>query len=582
VEAPGVGGFGVDTQARSRCFGLRPPRHGRCRGSPAPGAQRTVAGGTTGTVGSGLYRAAGLAPLLATALRLRTVTVDVGGLAADRVRLESLRRGLGAHLATYRRAAGVSQPELGQAIGRTRSTVSKIEHGTRGMPATLWKITDDVCRAEGALVAEHNALAHAERDYRGRWRAHHRQARQAAAQADADALRASLSPSCVARGPDQGSGYGAWPGMTRVHSELAEELMRVVTKLARSLGRREALRLASGVLAAVGLSGLDTDERTRVAQALDSPRRVDAQVVNNLATTLAYCKRQEDTLGPCEVLDTVVAQQRIVRRLLEGGCPDGLHQPLSLVDSNMATTIGCYLVDMGQPDGARRYFHHARRAGHDARNPACAAYAAAEASWAAFLRGDTCTALDTAAAARSLAARTDDARLKALAELEAAGAYALDGQHGPCMTACGRAQEFLASGTAGAPESLAYWVHEGTLDGDRSKFLSLLGQPRQAVEAATNAVARYDHTPDVHRYAWCEMKLGKALVLSKEITEAARVLGDAASLASLSPRLTAELHATRALLQPWDGTQAVTTLDAQLEAYGLRPTAESAGEPGGT
>jgi transcriptional regulator with XRE-family HTH domain len=117
------------------------------------------------------------------------MTVDVGGLAADRVRLETLRRGVDAHLATYRRAAGVSQPELGQAIGRTRSTVSKIEHGMRGMPGTLWKITDDVCHAEGALVSEHNALAQAEQDYRGRWRAHHRQARQAAAQAEAEWAR---------------------------------------------------------------------------------------------------------------------------------------------------------------------------------------------------------------------------------------------------------------------------------------------------------------------------------------------------------------------------------------------------------
>jgi hypothetical protein len=70
----------------------------------------------------------------------------------------------------------------------------------------------------------------------------------------------------------------------------------------------------------------------------------------------------------------------------------------------------------------------------------------------------------------------------------------------------------------------------------------------------------------VHQYAHCEVKLGNALVLSNEITEAARVLGDAASLANLSPRLTAELHAVRALMQPWEGTQAVTTLDAQLEA----------------
>ena len=326
--------------------------------------------------------------------------------------------------------------------------------------------------------------------------------------------------------------------------------------------------MASWALSALGLAGLDTDERTRVAQALAAPRRVDARVVNNLATTLAHCKRQEDTLGPCEVLDTVVAQQRIVRHLLEGGCPAGLRQPLSLVDSNMATTIGSYLVAMGQFGAAQRHFEHGRRAGHDARSPACAAYAAAWTSDAAFERSDTCIAVDAAAAARSLAARTDDARLKALAELEAAGAYALDGQHGPCMAACELAEEFLARGAAGAPESLVYWVHEGTPNNLRSEFLSLLSKPRQVVEAATNAVMRFDHTPYVHDSAFCKVRLSKALVLSKEITEAARVLGDAASL---SPLLTARLHATRALMQPWGRTQAVTTLDAQLEAYGLGP-----------
>ncbi|MGH3792384.1 MAG: hypothetical protein ACRDQ9_16640, partial [Pseudonocardiaceae bacterium] len=190
----------------------------------------------------------------------------------------------------------------------------------------------------------------------------------------------------------------------------------------------------------------------------------------------------------------------------------------------------------------------------DAGNPACAAYAAATTSQVAFLRGDTPTALDTAAAARSLAARTDDARLKAHAELRAASAYALDGQHGPYMAACARSHQFLANATARTPDSLAYYVHEGTVD------------------AASNARARYARTPYVYDSAQCDLRLGNALVLSHDITEAARVLGDAASLAHLSPRLTAELHTARALMQPWASTQAVTTLDAQLHACGLMPT----------
>jgi transcriptional regulator with XRE-family HTH domain len=232
------------------------------------------------------------------------VTAGVEDLTADRARLQSLRRSLGAHLATYRMAAGVSQPELGQAVGRTRSTISKIEHGTQGMPAKLWKITDDVCRADGALVAEHSTLADAEQGYRARCRARGRQVQQAAhAEAQARSAWSASSPAVWQRDQDV-----AWQEMTRVSGELAEELMAVVTKLIRSLGRRDAMRMISGALAAVGLSGLDADEYIRVAQAVDALHRVDAHVVKNLAVTLNSCKRLEDKLGPCEVLDTVVAQ----------------------------------------------------------------------------------------------------------------------------------------------------------------------------------------------------------------------------------------------------------------------------------
>jgi hypothetical protein len=93
------------------------------------------------------------------------------------------------------------------------------------------------------------------------------------------------------------------------------------------MGRRDAMRVAGWALAAMGLSGLDTDEYTRLSQAVETPRRVDTQVVENLAITLAQCKRLEGKLGPCEILDTIVAQHQIVRRLLEGGCPDNMIKP---------------------------------------------------------------------------------------------------------------------------------------------------------------------------------------------------------------------------------------------------------------
>jgi transcriptional regulator with XRE-family HTH domain len=496
------------------------------------------------------------------------VLLDAGDIPAGHDGLQVLRCRVGAQLATYRTAAGISQPQLGRALGRTRSLISKVEHGARAMPAELWTIADTVCGADGALISEHHALVEAEQDHRVRWRAHRRLTHQRAPHTEATSDRARSAPPPAARQPDQDV---AWPQMTQADGQLAKELRHVVAKLVQSMGRRDAMRLVGSVLAAAGLSWLNPDDYTRIAQAVVCPHRLDAHVVNNLAVTLAHCKRQEDTLGPCQVLDTVVAQHELVRRLREGGCPTQLQAPLSLVDSNMASTIGGYLIDMGDPDTASRYFARARRTAHEARNTSAAAYAAINASFAARLRGDTPTALDTAAAARSLAARTNDPRLQSLAEQMAAGAYALDGQHGPCMAATARAHDLLTTAhDKGVPDSPAYWVHHGGIDSQRSTYLALLDRPQEAVEAATTAQAQYDRTY-VGRYTLCEIRLGHALVLAEDITEAARVLGDAANQAHLFPRLTADLAAARALMQPWATTHAVQTLDAQLHACGLLP-----------
>ncbi|MGH3937406.1 MAG: hypothetical protein ACRDTG_02025 [Pseudonocardiaceae bacterium] len=343
----------------------------------------------------------------------------------------------------------------------------------------------------------------------------------------------------------------------------------MITRLEQSIGRREAMRLLKWALTTMGTSGLDTDQYLRVAQAMVIPSRVDAHVINNLAITLASSKHLEDTLGPNEVIDTVLDQHAIVRRL-QTGCPDQFRKPLQLLDSTMASTIGGYLIDMGQPHAAIPYFNRARKTAHDAGNPTCAAYAAQAASFAARLCGDTPTALDAAAAARALAARTNDHRIKALAEQMAAGAYAMDGQYDACMAAFARAHEFLTNINAPAPNSPVYWVSHSSIDKHVSKALIELNKPTQAIQAAHTALTHYDRTY-IGGYAMSEIRLGHALILDKEITEATRILANAAPHAHLYPRLTTELHTARASLQPWQHTPAVKTLDAQLRAHKLIP-----------
>ena len=489
------------------------------------------------------------------------VTVEALDTEAGQARVDAVRRDLGNRLVTYRKAAGFTQCTLAEAIGMSRTVVVRAETGQRGMRAEKWAAADEVCGAGGDLVAAHGVLAAAECDHRARVRLEHRAAQLAAAQAEVDALRASPVPLGV-------TGHVAVPGLTGVSGELAKELRQVLEKLARKVGRREAMRVGALALAAFGTSDVDPDEYARVAQALNTPRRVDPQVVRNLAGTLAHCKRQEDALGPSAVLPTVVVQHGVVRSLLERKVPEVLTRPLLALESDMASAIGSYLVDLDDLDGAARYFRAARKAGHDAHNPACAAYAAVNMSFVACLSGEAHTAMDAATVARSLAARTDDPHLKALAEQMAADAYALDGDHGRCLAAYERAKELLAGGKVSSPASPAYWVHEGSINSRLSVGLSALRRPRDAVEAARNALARSDRSY-AGMCAFAQVRLGAALVVDREIGEAARVLGDAAGLAGISPRVTAELRAARAGMAPWQATPAVKALDEQLAAYGI-------------
>jgi hypothetical protein len=235
--------------------------------------------------------------------------------------------------------------------------ISKVEHGTRAMPAALWELADRVCGAQGVLLAEYTTLAQVEVDYRERCRTqrHREQIQRAAihAQKDTHPVRPALAllPGVLADGRSEPCPDSE---VALISAALAEELMVVMATIVRRLGRRQAIRLAGSVLAAIGLPGLnlDLDEQTRLVQAVEAPRRVDAQVITNLAAMLAYCKRLEDSLGPREVLDTVMAQHRLVHRLLIGDCPEQFRKPLNLVDSNIACTIGGYLLDMGDSDQA--------------------------------------------------------------------------------------------------------------------------------------------------------------------------------------------------------------------------------------
>jgi hypothetical protein len=214
------------------------------------------------------------------------------------------------------------------------------------------------------------------------------------------------------------------------------------------MNRRKLLELLGWAVGTVvtspAMADLDTDEQERLARAVVSPSRVDEQVIDHLDAVLQYCKRQNDTLGPRAVLDTVLAQRNLVSDLLVG-CPATLRPRLLSLYSNMSSSAGFYFFDLNEFDRAWHYGDQARAAAHAANNAELGVHALASMSYFASWRGKTHTGIDIIAAARNLFSETEDPLLEVCVAQRAAIAYAIDGQHVACMAELERAQNGLAA-----------------------------------------------------------------------------------------------------------------------------------------
>lgn len=480
--------------------------------------------------------------------------------------LAEMRRVLGAQLAVFRQAAGLAQGQLAKVTFRDRSTVAHIETGRSRGDERFWTAADERCGADGVLLAGFHAWEAAKQDHEVRTR----EAQLAQARARAESLRATAAPQLPRDAEVCGTaGEVAADG----GDQVTEQLVRLLCGLVGAMNRRGLLQLLGWLGTATTVSpmvaGLDTEEQERLARAVVSPRRVDEQVIDHIDAMHRHCKRQEDALGSRAVLPMALGQHSLIGDLLSE-CPSNLRPRLLSVYSDVSSSVGFYFLELNDFDSAWRYYGRARATAHDAGNTELGTYALCEMSYAASWHGKAHTGIDLAAAAQSLACKTDDALLRVAAADKAARAYATAGQYVACMVECERAQNGLASAGPVSAESPAYWCNEGLLACDKSDYLVRLGKPVEAAATAGTALALFDNY-FVGSLGFCTIFLGNAHVQSGEIDEAARVVGEAAGLAvqTRSARLVKEVRATRARMQPWQGAQAVSALDDQLVACGL-------------
>ncbi len=324
------------------------------------------------------------------------------------------------------------------------------------------------------------------------------------------------------------------------------------------------------LLDGVATTGHPVDGSASLVKAIALPSRVDAQIIDNIETMLQHCKRLEDALGPQAVLRTVLAQRQLVHALLAES-PVSLRPRLLSLYSSISSSVGFYCFDLDEIDSAMNYCNQARAAAQEAHNTELVIYALCNMSYFASWYGKAHAGIDLAAAAQSLASKTDDVLLQVCAAERAGTAYAVDGQYKECMAEFDKAQVGMVPAGTVSPESPAYWYHEGLIASQQSDCLLRLGKPQEAAFKASEGLQLFDNS-FVGSLAFCTLRLGTAHLQSGEVEEAARVVGDGALLATQarSVRLTREVQTARARMEPWWNTQAVRELDERLVGTGFR------------
>jgi transcriptional regulator with XRE-family HTH domain/tetratricopeptide (TPR) repeat protein len=375
-------------------------------------------------------------------------------------------------------------------------------------------------------------------------------------------------------------------------------------RLMDALRRRGLLRLL-GVSTASALVPqllqLNPDEQARLLAAFATPRRVDAGVIAHSEAIVLNAVASDRKLGPQSALHTVVAQYQLLKAAA-GDCPDALQPRLLAMISNAARVAGWLFFNVDDFTSASHYHAQARAAAHQARDQQLAAFTLADMSHVDQWAGNRDSAVEHAVAAHTWLERTDNAPLKASVSDVLACAYAALGEYDTAMRQLAYTEALLPAcheqvvsvvSNAVAP----FCTYSPALHiSRRGRCLLKLGRTGEAIEHLERSLTLFapqaDHQQDlvpaqtsdalnagnrvatndaVRGIAVGKIELGQAYILSRDIDQAAAILGGVANLVAQNRtnRLTKKLRTTRSSLQPWQDTRAVKELDEKLEECGL-------------
>lgn len=324
------------------------------------------------------------------------------------------------------------------------------------------------------------------------------------------------------------------------------------------------------------LEKLSPDKLERVVHATSGSSRADGAVVDHIAAVLDHCMRQEDTLGPRIVLETVLAQHHVVRSLLADSLPDSIGTRLLSLLANISRFTGWVLFNLNDFGGAEYYYAQARSAAHEADDDALCSMVLANWSQLATWTGDPRLGVEHALGAVAWGQRAGSRMLVSYASDVGARAYAGvvrrsgrgNADHAHCMNALDQAHRELSAAPDGDRGTyLAYFYGDGQYLATRTGCLLDLDDPGSALGLAAQSLTEIDPA-FVRNVALARVFAARAHLRLRDIDAACDELSEAASLTrhNTSLRVVSAIAGVRRELSPWESSRAVGRLDERLRS----------------
>jgi DNA-binding XRE family transcriptional regulator len=272
--------------------------------------------------------------------------------------LAEMRRGLGAQLTVFRVAAELSQSQLARAACCDRTNVTHIEKGRYRGDERFWTIADELCGAEGALLAAFRVVSAVKEAHEVQVR----EAQLAESRAKAQALQLTLHREVNRLGITTRAGTVdgyASPG----------------TVEDQEMKRREAVALAAKISVGARLTAADLAILDAPVTTSPVPARIGAPDVVRVEAMTRSLMAQDKAFGGGSCRDAVLGHLSWAQLLRGADASDEVLRSLDAALARLESLAGWTSRDLCLPRSAQRCFLRSLESAQRAKEPVHAAHA---------------------------------------------------------------------------------------------------------------------------------------------------------------------------------------------------------------